>query len=110
MITFADLFYIAFVMFDIVGLREQLFSLFFIDIVRRLVAETLIPWLKKTYKSSTLKKESRKVGEIDYDEELRIGVILEVDKEPYEPFDDYLEIITNFGYLVMISSVTFLYI
>lgn len=37
-ITFADLFYIAFVRFDIVGLREQLLSLFFIDIVRRLVA------------------------------------------------------------------------
>jgi hypothetical protein len=37
-ITFADLFYIAFVRFDIEGLREQLLSLFFIDIVRRLIA------------------------------------------------------------------------
>ena len=37
-ITFADFFYIAFVRFDIEGLREQLLSLFFIDIVRRLVA------------------------------------------------------------------------
>ena len=31
--------------------------------------------------------------------------ILETNKEDYEPFDDYLEIVTNFGYLVMISSV-----
>lgn len=37
-ITFADLFYIAFVRLDIVGLREQLLSLFFIDIIRRLIA------------------------------------------------------------------------
>ena len=55
-ITFADLFYIAFVRFDIVGLREQLFSLFFIDIIRRLVAESFIPWVKKTLRSKALKK------------------------------------------------------
>lgn len=47
MITFADLFYIAFVRLDIEGLRQQLLSLFFIDIVRRVVAETLIPWIRK---------------------------------------------------------------
>lgn len=37
---------------DIVGLREQLLSLFFIDIVRRLIAELIIPKLiriKQTY-------------------------------------------------------------
>lgn len=56
LITFADLFYIAFVRFDIEGLREQLFSLFFIDIVRRVVAESLIPWLKKTHRSRSLQK------------------------------------------------------
>ena len=27
-----------------------------------------------------------------------------MNKENYEPFDDYLEIISNMGYLVMISS------
>lgn len=37
-ITFADLFYIAFVRLDIEGLREQLLSLFFIDIIRRVTA------------------------------------------------------------------------
>lgn len=37
-ITFADLFYIAFVRLDIEGLRQQLLSLFFIDIVRRVIA------------------------------------------------------------------------
>lgn len=44
-ITFADLFYIAFVRFDIDGLRDQLLSLFFIDIVRRVVAESVVPWV-----------------------------------------------------------------
>ena len=97
------MFYIAFVRFDIEGLREQLFSLFFIDIVRRLVAESLIPWLKKTYRSHSLQKNYEQAM-MTYEEELEKGAILETNKEEYEQFDDYLEIITNFGYLVMISS------
>lgn len=54
-ITFADLFYIAFVRLDIIGLREQLLSLFFIDIVRRIVAELLIPKLKSKIRKYTMK-------------------------------------------------------
>ena len=40
-----------------------------------------------------------------FEEELKIGAILEINKDDHELFDDYLEIITNIGYLVMISSV-----
>lgn len=29
---------------------------------------------------------------------------IEVSKPTYEPFDDYLEIVTNYSYLVMLSS------
>lgn len=77
-ITFADLFYIAFVRFDIEGLREQLLSLFFIDIVRRVVAESVIPWLKKKYRSHSVKKSvDEKVLKED---ELKIRAILEVNK------------------------------
>ena len=102
-ITFADLFYIAFVRMDIVGLREQLLSLFFIDIIRRLVAELLIPKISAKVRSYFMKKAVMK--EAGESEELAKQAILEVNKETYEPFDDYLEIVTNFGYLVMISSV-----
>jgi hypothetical protein len=38
LITFSDMFYIAFIRFDIMGLKEQLVSLFFVDIVRRMLA------------------------------------------------------------------------
>lgn len=54
-ITFADLFYIAFVRMDIIGLREQLLSLFFIDIIRRIVAELLIPKLKSKFRKYNVK-------------------------------------------------------
>jgi len=69
------LFYIAFVRFDIDGLREQLLSLFIIDIIRRLVSESLIPWLKKRYRSSTLKKVQ---FEANSPEELKYSAIVEV--------------------------------
>jgi hypothetical protein len=57
-ITFADLFYIAFVRMDIIGLREQLLSLFFIDIIRRLIAELLIPKLISIKRSYSVKPAS----------------------------------------------------
>lgn len=86
---------------DIVGLREQLLSLFFIDIVRRVVAELLIPKLASFKRSYFTKPANPK----DEEHLLISQAILEVNKDSYEPFDDYLEIVTNFGYLVMLSSV-----
>lgn len=49
------MFYIAFVCFDIMGLREQLLSLFFIDIIRRIIAEFLVPKIKSKLRSKKLK-------------------------------------------------------
>ena len=43
----------------------------------------------------------------DEEHKLASQAILEVNKDEYEPFDDYLEVVTNFGYLVMLSAVTF---
>ena len=64
LITFTDLFYIAFVRFDIMGLKEQMVSLFFVDIVRRMMAETFIPWSIKTFKSKRYKSKLSK-GDIN---------------------------------------------
>lgn len=81
-ITFADLFYIAFVRFDIVGLREQLVSLFFIDIIRRFVAELIIPKLKNKYLSYSVKGKLTDKVTKTYDQ-LQSDAILEVEKEDY---------------------------
>lgn len=89
LITFTDLFYIAFVRFDIMGLKEQLVPMFFVDIVRRMVAETFLPWTIKTIKSKSYKKALKK-GTIDESEALRRQAIIEANKPVYEPFDDYL--------------------
>ena len=97
-ITFTDLFYIAFVTFDIEGLKQQMASLFLIDIFRRFAAETLIHYLRNRSSESSLEK-------VKEDSELLLKQTeLEINKPNYEAFDDYLEIVTNFGYLVMLSS------
>lgn len=88
---------------DIVGLREQLLSLFFIDIIRRLIAELVIPKLASIKRSYSLQPVDPKSERDQLESQAR----LEVNKDDYETFDDYLEIVTNFGYLVMISSVNF---
>ena len=57
LITYSDLFYIAFYNQDITNLHVELVSYFWMDEFRRLVCETLIPFL---YKSSD--KSGKKIG------------------------------------------------
>jgi hypothetical protein len=56
--------------------------LFFIDIVRRLVAETLLPLMKKKYFKHTLKSKEKEEEE-NYGKDLRRQVIMEVNKEHF---------------------------
>lgn len=51
------MFYIAFIRFDIMGLKDQLVTLFFVDVVRRIVAETLIPSFLKFYRGKQYRAE-----------------------------------------------------
>lgn len=46
---FMDLFYVAFINFNIISLRNSLVSLYTFDEIRRVVTETLIPLLKNYY-------------------------------------------------------------
>lgn len=58
--TFSVLFYIAFIKFDIVALRRELIILFSIDEIRRLLLETIIPYLTKKKRSELLLLQENK--------------------------------------------------
>jgi hypothetical protein len=85
-IIFADLFYIAFVRLDIEGLRRTLLSLFFISIIRRVVSESLVPFVKKRRRSAALKSQniskesllrlSYLTNKMSTEDELKYGAIL----------------------------------
>jgi hypothetical protein len=62
---------------DIIGLREQLLSLFFIDIIRRLVAELVIPKIKGAYLTFALKRTKN----VRLRDSLKLQAIVEVSKE-----------------------------
>lgn len=59
--TFTDLFYIAFINFDIVGLKNELVSIFVIDEFRRIFTETLIPLVFKKIRAWKQRKTQAKL-------------------------------------------------
>lgn len=60
--AFTDFFYIGFINADIVRLKSEMFSMFAVDEIRRIVSETLIPTLTK---NRLAKKISNIINKLD---------------------------------------------
>ena len=105
--TFTDFTYIGFIRLDIAGLKKVLLALFTIDEFRRVIIETVIPLIQRKRKEKKPKK-SIKSEEFDehYQEIYRGTKAMELSMNRYEAFDDYLEIIINFGYVTLFASAT----
>lgn len=101
--AFTDFIYIAFITLDIEGLRNALVSLFLVDEIRRLVTESLIPYVKRrlSTKSIHLKQENEAI--LDFEQYVDQKIV-ELKLANYQPFDDYLEIVINFGYITLFAS------
>ena len=90
------LFYLAFIENDIVLLRRELVSLYTVDSIRRLATETIIPHLtRKVTRAISKEEENTNCNE-------RIGK--DYDKDQYEQFDDYLEMIIQIGYVTLFAG------
>mmetsp|Transcript_30118 Transcript_30118/g.61431 ORF Transcript_30118/g.61431 Transcript_30118/m.61431 type:complete len:747 (-) Transcript_30118:50-2290(-) len=101
------LFYLAFYERDMRKLKGELVGLFNIDTFRRLLLECAVPYLLHRI-SSTKKRDAdaqRKKTDnngIDENEYAPLGEEAELD--PYEEFDDYLEMIIQMGYVTLFAS------
>jgi hypothetical protein len=102
------LFFVAFFLWDVDLLRGEFASLFAVDTVRRVSTEALLPWVG-------LKLEGvlwqRGKGGHDHDEPKQSSkaaeaaeVRRELAKEEYDSFDDFLEMVVQFGYVAMFAS------
>ncbi|XP_051574061.1 anoctamin-10-like isoform X2 [Myxocyprinus asiaticus] len=102
---FASLFYIAFVMQDMVLLRQSLATLLITSQILNQVMEAFLPyWLQRRRNKKVHKRMRRLMG----DKELPLleQVQLETDMNTYlGTFDDYLEQFLLFGYVSLFSCV-----
>eukprot|EP01059_Diplonema_ambulator_P005295 TRINITY_DN1503_c2_g2_i1.p1 TRINITY_DN1503_c2_g2~~TRINITY_DN1503_c2_g2_i1.p1 ORF type:complete len:755 (+),score=161.47 TRINITY_DN1503_c2_g2_i1:36-2267(+) len=100
---YISLFYLGFVQQDIKRLRLELISLYTVDSIRRVTLETVIPFLLGWFATKKLEKKNAK----DVGKERKGSVLsaLSESRMPeYECFDDYLEMVIEFGYVVLFAS------
>eukprot|EP01083_Nonionella_stella_P179315 636274_1 len=96
--AFLPLFYICFYEMDMDVLTGELLSLFLCDEIRRVFTESVLPLVSHLWELMEMKKR----GNDDKDE--TSNVVWESRLEKYELFDDYLEMITQFGYITLFAS------
>lgn len=89
---FMPLFYIAFYQLDVITLRAEIVSLFMSDEIRRVFVETVVPFVKDLCVSGVRKKKGR---------ESVPDLLLNAE---YDTFDDYLEMVIQFGYITLFAS------
>jgi len=82
------LFYLAFYACDIERLRSELIAVFNVDSFRRIIMEVVIPMI--------VHKVNKKAQVAGHPQDL--------DLDKYEPFDDWLEILIQFGYVTLFAS------
>ena len=96
--AFLPLFYICFYEMKMEILTDELFSLFLCDEIRRITTESVIPLLIHLWSLKQIENE-----EIHHKGEGH-NVLVESRLDKYILFDDYLEMITQFGYITLFAS------
>ncbi|ETO22183.1 hypothetical protein RFI_15014 [Reticulomyxa filosa] len=94
--AYLPLFYVAFYQMDITKLQSELLGLFLADEIRRVVVESVLPTVYHyvMYSSNKIIKKQSLLDKLLEEKHL----------EEYEYFDDYLEMITQFGYITLFAS------
>eukprot|EP00127_Corallochytrium_limacisporum_P001754 Clim_evm8s78 gene=Clim_evmTU8s78 len=116
---YLPLLYIAFYQVNIVRLRTELVSLFITDQGRRFVTELVLPLimertarklgereLRKEFAAGDHKKDddvAKEINRTDADD-LRQRVYRNLLADEYEAFDDYLEMVIQFGYVTLFAA------
>uniref|UniRef100_A0A7S1U8V0 Anoctamin transmembrane domain-containing protein n=1 Tax=Phaeomonas parva TaxID=124430 RepID=A0A7S1U8V0_9STRA len=104
------LFYLGFAQFDLPALRTELVSLYTTDQFRRVFLETIVP-AGLNYLNAAQREKKKGIGKKDDDADATAAGlrrfaadITDVDMAEYEEFDDYLEMVIEFGYITLFAS------
>eukprot|EP00756_Hemistasia_phaeocysticola_P051214 Hpha_TRINITY_DN26390_c0_g1::TRINITY_DN26390_c0_g1_i1::g.9322::m.9322/K19327/ANO10, TMEM16K; anoctamin-10 len=96
------LFYVGFVQQDIRKLRSELMALYTVDSLRRVATETLLPQLMGLWNKRSKRKLLDSLKK--HDKQSNADAILELEADEYESFDDYLEMVIEFGYVILFAA------
>ncbi|CAD8113710.1 unnamed protein product [Paramecium primaurelia] len=115
--AFFDFFYIGFVNDDINQLKQEMIQMFMVDEFRRIMTETILPSISKLRLIKYQKSIVKGLSELQQDticqefqmnnhemQQVLQSQLISCFLPKYESFDDYLEIILNFGYVCFFTS------
>ena len=100
---YISLFYLGFVQQDIRRLRVELISLYTVDSLRRAACEMVLPYLLTFIKAKTQRDAIADIKKRDSKGTL-LPAFIQASYPDYEPFDDYLEMVIEFGYVTLFAA------
>ena len=101
------LLFLAFYEQDVVKVRSELSSVFHVDTFRRILLEGVIPYLSQKMSERKRKDDtgvSKKTDETQDGDAPTSSLQKDANKEEYEQFDDYIEMIIQLGYITLFAS------
>ncbi|KAJ9449415.1 Anoctamin-like protein [Diplonema papillatum] len=100
---YISLFYLGFIQQDIRRLRHELIGLYTVDALRRVLCETVLPFIMNKAADTRKKEVMAMLKKQDASGSI-VSAISEIDLPQYEAFDDYLEMVIEFGYVTLFAS------
>ena len=98
------LLFLAFYEQDVMKVRSELVSVFHVDTFRRILLEGIIPYIIQHISDKRGKDENASFKKTDGDEGAQHPLNDEANKEEYEQFDDYIEMIIQLGYITLFAA------
>mmetsp|Transcript_39101 Transcript_39101/g.116825 ORF Transcript_39101/g.116825 Transcript_39101/m.116825 type:complete len:417 (+) Transcript_39101:1-1251(+) len=96
------LFYVGFVQQDVRKLRSELKQLYTMDSLRRAISETVVPYFAKV---RSRRRSRERYAELKKADRADQAVAMDqLEQAEYELFDDYLEMVIEFGYITLFAS------
>lgn len=101
---YVALFYLAFYERDVHRLRLELISVFSIDTFRRLLLECVVPMILQKLTHKHTKKDAQHKKDDATNQKPYSRLIEEAERDEYEQFDDYMEIVIELGYVTLFAA------
>lgn len=103
---YVALFYLAFYERDVQRLRMELVAVFQIDTIRRIFLECIVPMLIQRFlhKRAVGRGLAKSYSTLKTMQPTEETILEDLEKDEYEQFDDFMEIVIQLGYVTLFAS------